>query len=265
MEEKQSFRDYLKQLTRKKGFYPALYVFVMMTLVTGVIWQFNMNQLNDALPDLETEDALTDDVRDVLRKKEQQESISVSKDQLVPVETLSFPVSEAFDVEQVTNFYEYTMDENEQLAALVMYNQQYYQSTGIDLTASNNTAIPVISVLAGDVSSVKNDPLLGGVIELTHDNKLKTYYAGLTDMEVEVGQSVKQGDVLGQMGQSEFRKDLGNHVHFEIRVNDVAINPNQAFEKPVAKIISDQQVTADESFDHLPTSEESEAAEFEGE
>jgi stage II sporulation protein Q len=44
--------------------------------------------------------------------------------------------------------------------------------------ATNDTSIPVVSVLSGDVSSVKEDPLLGGVVELTHDNNMKTYYAG---------------------------------------------------------------------------------------
>lgn len=66
------------------------------------------------------------------------------------------------------------MDENH----FIEYNDRYYQSTGIDLVATNDTSIPVVSVLNGDVSSVKEDPLLGGVVELTHDNNLKTYYAG---------------------------------------------------------------------------------------
>lgn len=126
--------------------------------------------------------------------------------------------------------------------------------------ATNDTSIPVVSVLSGDVSSVKEDPLLGEVVELTHDNNMKTYYAGLTAVTVKETDTVKQGEILGKTGTSDFRKTLGNHVHFELRVNDVAINPNTYFDEPTLKIISDMKVTADESFDHLPSNEDVQAS-----
>ena len=136
MKEKQSFRDYLKQLTRKKGFYPVLYVFVMMTLVTGVIWQYNMNQLDDALP--EVSDVLTDVGSNQANKNPLpddskvneygEDTVSVGKDDVIQVETLRFPVSDAFEVEQVTHFYDYTLSEEDQLASLINYNDQYYLS-----------------------------------------------------------------------------------------------------------------------------------------
>jgi len=270
MKEKQSFRDYLKQLTRKKGFYPALYVFVMMTLVTGVIWQYNMNSLDDALP--EVDDVLTDLTGEQQNKEpilsesdldgDERDTISVGNDDLVQVEILRFPVSDAFEVEQVIQFYDHTLSEEDQLASLIEYNDQYYQSTGIDLVATNDTSIPVVSVLSGEVSSVKLDPLLGGVVELTHDNNMKTYYAGLTAVTVKQSDTVKQGETLGKTGTSDFRKTLGNHVHFELRVNDVAINPNTYFDEPTLKIISDMKVTADESFDHLPSNEDVQASDM---
>jgi stage II sporulation protein Q len=265
MKDKQSFRDYLKQLTRKKGFYPALYVFVMMTLVTGVIWQYNMNSLDDALPEV---NGVLTDVTDQQDKHplqgesridgDEQDTVSVGNRDLIQVETLRFPVSDAFEVDQVTHFYDYTLSERDQLASLIEYNDQYYQSTGIDLVATNNTSIPVLS---GHVSAVKDDPLLGGDVELTHDNDMKTYYAGLTAVTVKEEDTVKQGDTLGKTGTSDFRKVLGNHVHFELRVNNVAINPNNYFDEPTIKIISDLKVTADESFDQLPNTEETDMTE----
>jgi stage II sporulation protein Q len=72
--------------------------------------------------------------------------------------------------------------------------------------------------------------------------------------------TVKQGETLGKTGTSDFRKALGNHVHFELRVNDVVINPNTYFDEPTLKIISDMKVTADESFDHLPSNEDVQAS-----
>lgn len=118
----------------------------------------------------------------------------------------------------------------------------------------------IVSVLSGEVSSVKDDLLLGGVVELTHDNNIKSYYAGLTAISVKETDSVTQGDVLGKTGTSDFRKTLGNHVHFEPRVDKVAINPNTYLDQSIVKIISDLQLTADESFAHLPDTEESDTS-----
>ncbi|UTW68323.1 M23 family metallopeptidase [Anaerobacillus sp. HL2] len=36
-------------------------------------------------------------------------------------------------------------------------------------------------------------------------------------VKVEEGQSVKQGDTIGQAGRNLYNKDAGVHVHFEIR------------------------------------------------
>jgi murein DD-endopeptidase MepM/ murein hydrolase activator NlpD len=45
----------------------------------------------------------------------------------------------------------------------------------------------------------------------------------MSSIAVRVGQSVKQGDVIGYVGSTG--NSTGNHLHFEVRINGVRQNP----------------------------------------
>ena len=51
---------------------------------------------------------------------------------------------------------------------------------------------------------------------IEHSNGLHTYYAHQSKIGVKVGDYVKQGDVIGYIGNSG--NSYGAHLHFEIRV-----------------------------------------------
>lgn len=55
----------------------------------------------------------------------------------------------------------------------------------------------------------------GAYIVIKHDNGTQTLYAHLSAVNVNVGDDVSQGQVIGQMGSSG--KSTGTHLHFEIR------------------------------------------------
>ena len=241
----------------EKGFYPALYVFVMMTLVTGVIWQMQTYTLEESMPDVPDLDvSIPVDLDESDESSDEQEGKNNEKSSAwvnaTPVEALKLPISDGLPFEQATQFYDPEADEASQLAGLNSYHDQYYQSTGIALVSINDVALPVVAALSGTVTSVKDDPLLGGVVELTHAESVQTYYAGLHDIAVEKDQTIKQFNQLDEMGESPFRQSLKSHVHFEVRVNNIPVNPNLYFDESVIKL---QDVTADESFDTLPTEE----------
>lgn len=62
----------------------------------------------------------------------------------------------------------------------------------------------------------------GNYVLINHGN-LKTLYAHLEKVNVDEGQIVNQGDVIGIMGSSG--SSTSPHLHFEIRINNQQVNP----------------------------------------
>lgn len=63
----------------------------------------------------------------------------------------------------------------------------------------------------------------GNYVIIDHGNDFITLYGHLTEVDVEVGDKVKQGDVIGKMGSTGF--STGDHLHFEIRYQGYILNP----------------------------------------
>src|SRR5699024_1807628 len=121
--------------------------------------------------------------------------------------------------------------------AVTYYNNRYYQSTGVDIAASDGEAFDVVASLSGEVTEVKEDPLYGNVIVMDHDDDITTYYASLEDVDVDTGSKVKQGDTIGTSGQNLFSEENGKHVHFEIKKGETQVNPEEFFNESLAALI----------------------------
>lgn len=65
----------------------------------------------------------------------------------------------------------------------------------------------------------------GNVVEIDHGYGLTTRYAHLQKVLVSEGQSVKKGATIGTQGNSG--RSTGTHVHYEIRYNKTALNPDK--------------------------------------
>ena len=63
----------------------------------------------------------------------------------------------------------------------------------------------------------------GNYIIIDHGNGFLTLYGHLTQVDVQEGDRVKQGDHIGLMGSTGF--STGDHLHFEIRYNGMYVNP----------------------------------------
>ena len=63
----------------------------------------------------------------------------------------------------------------------------------------------------------------GQVVVIDHGNGLTTRYGHLSKIEVAVGQALKRGEELGQVGSTG--RSTGPHLHYEVRISDVAVSP----------------------------------------
>ena len=63
------------------------------------------------------------------------------------------------------------------------------------------------------------------MIVIDHGGGVQTYYAHLSAWQVYSGQSVSQGQVIGNVGSTG--NSTGPHLHIEVRLNGVAMNPER--------------------------------------
>lgn len=92
---------------------------------------------------------------------------------------------------------------------------------GIDIAAPTGTPI-----WASDTGTVRFAGSMSGYGNYTciqHTNSLSTCYAHQSRIGVSVGQSVKQGQVIGAVGNTG--RSTGPHLHFEVRVNGNPVDP----------------------------------------
>lgn len=77
---------------------------------------------------------------------------------------------------------------------------------------------PISSAGDGTVVEARYHGDFGNLVVIEHSNGIRTYYAHMSKILVTEGQTVSQGDVIGQIGSTG--KAEGPHVHFEVRLPD---------------------------------------------
>jgi murein DD-endopeptidase MepM/ murein hydrolase activator NlpD len=92
---------------------------------------------------------------------------------------------------------------------------------GIDIRAPRNT--PVQAPAAGTVVHAGPAQDYGITIVLDHGQSIRTLYAHLQKVNVQNGQRVERGAVIGYTGNTG--RSSGPHLHYEILVKGQAVNP----------------------------------------
>lgn len=92
--------------------------------------------------------------------------------------------------------------------------------TGIDIYSPIGT--PIKSSTAGKVVRVGEDAINGKYVRVISGN-YEVIYAHCYKISVREGQSIKQGDIIGEVGDSGVTS--GPHLHFEIQEEGKAIDP----------------------------------------
>ncbi len=136
------------------------------------------------------------------------------------------------NVKVVQSFYNYQGTEEEQEKSIINYEQTYIQNNGVAYGGVDG-GFDVIASLPGTVTSVKEDKLLGTIVEIQNSDKVVMIYQGLTGVSAKEGDKVNQGDVLGKSGETNINKDLGSHVVFEFKINNTYVNPEEYYDKNI--------------------------------
>lgn len=95
--------------------------------------------------------------------------------------------------------------------------------TGIDI--ANKSGTEILSATKGVVSKVEyNNKYYGNFVEIT-ENEVTFKYAHLNSISVKKGSSINQKEKVGLMGSTGM--STGPHLHFEIRINNRTVNPEE--------------------------------------
>lgn len=135
----------------------------------------------------------------------------------------------------VKDFYDFTASEEKQTNSLMYYESTYMQNYAVAYGGLEEE-FEVVSILDGTVTSVREDGLLGTIIEIEHDNNLVSVYQSVSNVKVQENQVVKQGDVIALSGSSNLNKDLNKHLLFELIVNTNIVNPEDYYNKDVNQL-----------------------------
>lgn len=141
-------------------------------------------------------------------------------------EALQWPVVNKDELVVALPFYEAEASSEERQKAMLVSGTTFTPHMGIDFTKADNSAFDVIAAMSGEVTLAEEHPTNGYNVEITHPNGLVTIYQSLSEIAVEQGDQVKQGTIIAKAGRNELEKDLGVHLHFEVREDGKPINPN---------------------------------------
>lgn len=94
---------------------------------------------------------------------------------------------------------------------------------GIDFAAPTGT--PIIAAAGGVVIAATYHYQYGNMLDIDHGNDIMTRYAHASKLRVRLGDIVKRGQHIADIGSTG--RSTGPHLHFEVRVKGVPQNPQK--------------------------------------
>ncbi|MDQ9171314.1 M23 family metallopeptidase [Oxalobacteraceae bacterium R-40] len=94
---------------------------------------------------------------------------------------------------------------------------------GIDFAAPIGT--PIVAAAAGVVIASEYHHQFGNMLEIDHGNDIVTRYAHASKLHVKVGDIVRRGQHVADIGSTG--RSTGAHLHFEVLVKGVQQNPHK--------------------------------------
>jgi murein DD-endopeptidase MepM/ murein hydrolase activator NlpD len=95
--------------------------------------------------------------------------------------------------------------------------------TGIDFRGEFGE--PIHATANGTVTTAGWSGGYGKMVEIDHGNGLSTRYGHLSEIDVQIGQRIRMGQVIGRLGSTG--RSTGPHLHYETRIDGEAVDPDK--------------------------------------
>ena len=125
-------------------------------------------------------------------------------------------------------YYQSSDDDARQVKSLIKYENIYMPNTGLLYTSEDE--FEVVAILSGKVTNIKEDELLGNIIEIEHKNGLVTIYENVKDIIIKEGDEISQGEVIAKSANSNIDDNNQYSLHFEVYKDNTLINPETLYE-----------------------------------
>lgn len=106
------------------------------------------------------------------------------------------------------------------------FNRRGAMHWGLDFGGDHGS--PIYAAADGRVTFAGWKSGYGKTVEITHASGLMTRYAHLSRIDVKRGAKIAAGATLGGLGSTG--RSTGPHLHFEVRLNNRAVNPRPFLE-----------------------------------
>lgn len=107
-------------------------------------------------------------------------------------------------------------------AQRVINGKKLRHHSGVDWAAPKGT--PVKAAADGIVILAENDLFFtGGTVLIEHGSGVQTGYSHLSEVDVQNGDEIKQGDVIGKVGSTG--RSTGPHLHFTLAWENIRVAP----------------------------------------
>jgi len=205
--------DSLKSLWKRYGFYVSVLSCVLLLGVAAWMARANLSARPAPPPQLAPADAAPDFVESLNDRLSAPEPTPTPE----PMPVFSWPINRA--EERVVTPYS-PVDP-------VWWESLGQWSTHLGIDFEGESGEVVYAAADGQVSGVYRDPLMGNVVEITHDYGYLTRYASLNTLNmVKMDERIARGTPIGGMSRSAPAEDaLPPHLHFAMERDEAAVDP----------------------------------------
>ena len=232
-----------KRFFGKKWVFPAIYV-AAAALILSVMWMIqdpNNYALTGKDLGIQVNEQTGNDKSSTTSETNPQDAVTVTS----PIETMKWPVPDNVKVDKVMGFFDQAAGDKERQAAMVEFEDRFWPHQGVDFAKSDGTTFDVTAALGGKVTRVVDDPMVGSLVEISHQDGLTSVYQSLSDVKVSVGDEVHQGDVIAKAGRNLFERNEGIHLHFGVMKDGLSLSPESYILKNETVNTDDANAEAD--------------------